>query len=415
MMKRRVDPLVRAFSMVLLLSSSACGVAPSSDACQQGLERFTRACLLESTSAAASTYSPKSVAKITAGQYHSCAIDTDGRLYCWGKNHAGQLGDDSTTDRTRPVLIDPDERYTSVSAGSTRTCGITQSGVLKCWGARGGHLGDGIASTTPAKTPVVIDSGTSYSMVSVGHHSACGITSTGALKCWGSGSWGMQGNGSTSSRTLPQETDSGVLYSWVSLTYYHACGVTVVGDVKCWGENSHGQSHPDAVGSNALLPTLISNLPASVRVSVGFRFSCALSGAGEIRCWGESSGYQLGRGSNVVNPESPGLLSVSGVATSLSSRLIHSLALLSDGSLIGWGNNAGHKLSASSTTSSYQSPGAVLSDLRFSMVATGQDHSCAIATDDTPYCWGSNATGQIGDGSRTNPNRPVEITFPEIE
>jgi alpha-tubulin suppressor-like RCC1 family protein len=107
-------------------------------------------------------------------------------LKCWGKNSYGQLGDGTTNDTPSVVVIDPGTSYTQISAGEQHTCGITSAGVLKCWGSNlSSQLGDS-AIAYASSSPVEIDIGTSYSKVSAGEYSTCGITTTGVLKCWGS-------------------------------------------------------------------------------------------------------------------------------------------------------------------------------------------------------------------------------------
>ena len=122
--------------------------------------------------------------KVTSGANYTCAITTSGVLKCWGINSNGQLGDGTTTDRTSPVIIDAGTNYSLISANNGHTCGITTAGVLKCWGLNSdAQLGDG--TTTQRTTPVIIDTGNNYSMISVGFYHTCGITTVGVLKCWG--------------------------------------------------------------------------------------------------------------------------------------------------------------------------------------------------------------------------------------
>ena len=73
------------------------------------------------------------LAQISTGAYHGCGIGPAGRLYCWGDNAYGQLGDGSMTPRTTPVQVGLATNWSSVSAGRYHTCGI-RAGALYCWG-----------------------------------------------------------------------------------------------------------------------------------------------------------------------------------------------------------------------------------------------------------------------------------------
>ncbi|NCV80111.1 MAG: hypothetical protein EBW25_04935, partial [Actinobacteria bacterium] len=82
--------------------------------------------------------------KVSAGSLHTCGVTGAGVLNCWGINDNGQLGDGTTTQRNSPVVIDSGTSYSQISAGNSYTCGITTARVLKCWGYNYyGHLGDG--------------------------------------------------------------------------------------------------------------------------------------------------------------------------------------------------------------------------------------------------------------------------------
>ena len=81
---------------------------------------------------------------LAVGGVHTCALDTDGSAYCWGRNTYGQLGDGTTTDRTAPVRVEGRHRFTSLHASGAHTCGVLSGGGRLCWGFNlEGQLGDG--------------------------------------------------------------------------------------------------------------------------------------------------------------------------------------------------------------------------------------------------------------------------------
>ena len=129
---------------------------------------------------------------ISAGDYHSLAIDTAGNLWAWGRNNYGQLGDGSTTDRYSPVQIKSDTTFKSVAAGTYHSLAIDTAGNLWAWGYNGyGQLGDG--STTNRTSPVQIKSGTMFKSVSAGKFHSLAIDTAGNLWAWGENYYGQLG------------------------------------------------------------------------------------------------------------------------------------------------------------------------------------------------------------------------------
>lgn len=248
---------------------------------------------------------------IATGSYHGCAVSTAGVLKCWGDGWDGKLGNGDATGATQnsPVTADPGTTYKRVAAGRNHTCGITTSGALKCWGTNGaGQIGD-TTTTSPRTTPVTIDVGTTYKEIAAGEDTTCGITTAGVLKCWGSNGDGQIGDNSQTDRPTPTVVDSGTTYTKVSVggTYnIHTCAITTAGVLKCWGDNSAGQL---GIGSTtrALTPTTVESGTTYREVAAFWTSSCGITTAGVLKCWGANGSGQLGLGNtnNVVANRSP--------------------------------------------------------------------------------------------------------------
>jgi alpha-tubulin suppressor-like RCC1 family protein len=146
----------------------------------------------------------KTLTAITAGGYHTCALDDDGAAYCWGRNDFGELGDDTSTQRAAPVAVVTSgalagKTVSELAAGGMHTCALDDDGAAYCWGRNdSGQLGNG--STNWSNAPVAIDgsgalAGKTIASLSAGYVHACVLTADGRAYCWGQGSYGALGDG----------------------------------------------------------------------------------------------------------------------------------------------------------------------------------------------------------------------------
>lgn len=186
------------------------------------------------------------VADISVGYFHSCLRYQSGIVKCWGQNSSGALGIGSTTDTAVPSIVDSSTSYLMISSGGRANCGIlSASSKVKCWGGNGyGEVGDG--TYTQRNSPVAIDVSTTYLKVAVGGSSnggatSCGITSSNDLKCWGDNQYGQYGDGTYNSSTSPVVLHSGTKYSDISVGGLFTCGITTAGQLRCWGVNWDGE------------------------------------------------------------------------------------------------------------------------------------------------------------------------------
>jgi RHS repeat-associated protein len=353
------------------------------------------------------------VSAITAGVRHTCALTTAGGVKCWGTNPNGQLGDGSTTTRTAPVDVSGlASGVSAISAGEIHTCARTTNGGVKCWGGNGnGQVGDG--TNTQRLTPVDVSGITSGVVaISVGNYHSCARTTNGGMKCWGNNGVGQLGDGSTMQRTTPVDVSgfaSGLNVMAPGLS--HTCALTTSGRVKCWGENNTFGRLGDGTTVQRTTPVDVSGITnGSSPIDGGGFHTCALVSGGGVKCWGSNGSGQLGDGTTLQRTGPTDVSGLTSGAIAVSAGYSHTCALTTNGGVKCWGNNAYGQL-GNGTNNASLIPVSV-SGLTSGVVAitTGIRHSCVLLANGGAKCWGLNSSGQLGDGTTTNRNTPVDVS-----
>ena len=175
------------------------------------------------------------------------------------------------------------------------------------------------------------------------------------------------------------------------------CGVFAGGSVTCWGSGvDFGLGNGSSV--NRSVPTAVPGISTAKKVVVGGSFGCALLTNGTVQCWGDNMFGQLGSG-QFNHPTTPvAVTGLSGV-TDLEAGIAHACAVLTGGTVKCWGNNQSGQLAMAPSMVGEATPVAIAGLTGVSQLALGGDHSCALKTDATMRCWGSNMLGQVGNGA----------------
>jgi len=389
---------------------------------------------------------------------HTCAID-DGLVYCWGQNVAGQLGDGTVTEKTlTPVRVKGVGGVgylTDVSAVSTgwfHTCALKTDGTVYCWGANNfGQLGDN--TTTERHTPVQVKGigGVGYltniSSISSGNNQTCALKTDGTVYCWGYARWlgvdsgdcqpefyyltptQVKGVGGSGYLTDVSQIDLGGFGLWQCENFI--CALKTDGTVYCWGYNSNGQLG-DNTTSTHKYPTPVKGVGGSgyltdvSQISVGISYTCALKTDGTVYCWGGNGSGQLGD-NTTINRYTP--VQVKGIGgegyltdvSQISLGDVHTCALKTNGTVYCWGHNVEGQL-GDNTNENKKTPvqvqgingeGYLLNIVQIGLGGGGWGHTCALKTDGTVYCWGANNFGQLGDNTTTNRHTPVPVMMGE--
>jgi alpha-tubulin suppressor-like RCC1 family protein len=250
---------------------------------------------------------------------HTCALADDGTVRCWGAGGTGALGYANTSSLTAPITagVDVGGGVTSLSAngafGTGFTCAVVSSTapLAECWGsAIGGRLGYGNADNVgDDETPAFVGDvslGDPPVAIAAGAGHTCAILTTGDVRCWGEGADGRLGTAATSTigddevpSSIPV-VDVGGAVDELALGGAHTCARLGTA-VRCWGMGAFGQLGYAATASigDDEAPSTAGDVPVGLpvrQITAGLLHTCAVVGAGTVRCWGSGGRGQLGHG-----------------------------------------------------------------------------------------------------------------------
>jgi len=352
-----------------------------------------------------------------AGEHHTCAIDHERHLHCWGYNDSGQLGVGTTEPSAVPLRVGPDDDWASVAAGWLHSCAIRKNGDfyygrLFCWGLNAhGQLGNG--TTEDALAPVQAGTDADWMTVSCGYGHTCAVKEDGRLFCWGLNEDGQLGNGSGSNTATPARVGTDEDWFAVAAGYAHTCGVRS-GGLFCWGSSMYGQVG-DGTTERRTAPVLTAGVEDGSwgAVAAGYGHTCAVMSLyipdpnGLLYCWGNNNNGQLGDGTfeNRLEPVQAGddmdwMMPAAGYG--------HSCGVKMDGRLFCWGYGEAGRL-CTETDGDRNVPLQVGTDYGWLSVAAGMSHTCAIGRPFQLSCCGYNEYGQLGDGTHENRFAPTRV------
>jgi len=360
------------------------------------------------------------------GFHFGCAVLTNGSVVCWGSNRWGQLGDGSTIAfSTTPRLVSGIINAVQVEAGNHHACALLSTGEVRCWGYnRYGQVGVYTPGEVEVRDPVPVPLPAAATAIGAGALHSCALLVDGRVFCWAVDSRvGQLGDGQLIVADWRAEERivqvSGITTATqLSVDVSHSCAVLTDGTTMCWGENTYSQLGVPAAAVEDCGGTPCSTTPVTVpgvsagTVAAGGSHTCAIQPDQTAWCWGGSTGSGSGSTSGVLPPTQ-----VSGpvAAAQIAAGGGHSCAIALDGQVQCWGDASngqiGDQASAGWTVSA--TPVAVPS-LNGSAVSlsAGNFHTCAIRTDGSVSCFGSNTFGELGNGTTVDSAVPVTVVDP---
>lgn len=356
--------------------------------------------------------------RVASGFGHTCALRDAGDIFCWGRNDEGQLGTGEAGEGALvPVPVASDREFVSVSVGDFHTCALDSAGAVYCWGANDqGEVGDG--TNVARDVPVAVRGGLTFNELTVGGAHACGIASDIEAYCWGDDSFGQLGNLASGSSNVPlkvpferaEDDDREIRFTTITAGGGHTCGLDIDHGPYCWGNNGTGQlGDESSTSSEVPVPVAGGDTSDFRSITAGASHTCASTG-GQADCWGFNLFGQLGDGTN-TDSDAPGSPGVDVLFPFLSAGSDHTCGLTGNGIAYCWGFNGGGRL-GDGTEVDRNAPAPVAGDLTFSDVSAGVLHTCGVTTDGDVYCWGSSAEGQRGDGTTETSLTPAPVVEP---
>ena len=408
--------------------------------------------------------------RTVSGTNRTCAILSN-NVWCWGKNNMGQLGDGTTSDSNIPVKVRSigdmrNGEIIDIFTAQHHSCVLTKSSTgrrIYCWGDnRSGQLGNSDFGGSYSPVPIEIKvvgasaisdfSGNKISAIGGTGDTSCAIAS-GKVYCWGGNDWGQLGYGSPGSpghSSVPAMINSGGPnripnnYSATKLSTGGSrsrtmCVITTEKRAYCWGQARFGQLGVGPVaGDKYSLATRVKGLEDVIDISQdGYWWTkdpnyvthtCAIANAGRVYCWGgaglgQSGSPGSGNPKKHIEPKLVGGLP--GVALQVEVGISHSCALLNDAGtkkVYCWGNNEMGQLGANRkyddspdgtrwTYKPMQVDYGLPAGEKIVSLSAGANRGCVIMTNKRSYCWGLNNEGQIGDGTNVDRISPTESLF----
>ena len=280
------------------------------------------------------------------------------------------------------------------------TCGLTTAGAVYCWGANFlGQLGDG-NNGTDQDTPIRVLGGHTFASIATGFAHTCGIETAGPAWCWGLNIAGQLGDGNPGNDTdIPVPVQGG--HAFVSLVggLGFTCGLTTEREALCWGVNDVGQLGDGNTGTDSPVPVAVLGGHRFASIAGGGQHTCGLTTEGGVYCWGDNGYGQLGDGKTGQDSDVPVPIQGAHTFASVAAGSYHTCGLTTDAEAYCWGFNTSGQLGDGNLDQDSDTPTAVQGGYRFASIVAGTLHTCGLTTGQEALCWGDNTTGELGDGT----------------
>jgi len=332
---------------------------------------------------------------------------TQGNLWSWGRNHLGQLGDNTTvTGRSSPVqTVAQGSNWKQVSCGYYHTTSIKTDGTLwSCGYNLYGELGDNTTVTGRSSPVQTVAQGNNWKTVGGGWFQTAGIKTDGTLWIWGENTYGALGDNSTTNKSSPVQTVvRGTNWKLVTGGRWHSAAIKTDGTLWTWGNNVNGQlgDSTTVTGRSSPVQTIAFGTDWK-QVSCGEIFSAAIKTDGTLWTWGDNAYGQLGDNSSTLRSSPFQILASSNIWKQVTVSTYSTAAIKTDGTLWSWGSNTKGQLGDNTQTDQSIPNQTIAGGTNWNQVSSSVDGTVAIKNDGTLWTWGDNTSGQLGDSSNSS-------------
>jgi alpha-tubulin suppressor-like RCC1 family protein len=328
------------------------------------------------------------------------------RVFGWGEDAFGQLGDGALTQSDAPVIAGGLNFVTAVAAGKDHSLALLANGTVMAWGSNAsGQLGDGEESVG-SDVPVLVQGLTHVKAIAAGANQSLALLEDGTVMAWGGNESGQLGDGNTEESYVPVPVKGLTGATAIAAGGEHSMALLSDGKAMAWGDDEQGQLGDDAT-ANSDVPVSVRGLAEVAAIAAGNEFSLALLSDGGVMAWGTDRFGQLAnsgveaKGEEEEERFSAVAVPVNGVSgvSAIASGARHSLALLANGTVMAWGEDAAGELGDGRIARSEEVPVAVSALTGVTQIAAGGAHSMALLGNGSVMSWGEDRNGELGAGS----------------
>ena len=275
------------------------------------------------------------VKKLAVGTVHTLALRTDGSVWAWGQNAAGQLGDGTTTGSNAARMVPGIGGMVSIAAGNLFSLAVKDNGTVWAWGDNFyGALGDG--TSVDRLSPVQLSGISGVAQVaaySLGNFSLA-LKTDGTVWAWGQNNSAQLGDGTFTNRATPAPVTGLNNVTALAAGSGHSLALKADGTVVAWGGNTYG-TLGDGTFVTRSTPVTVAGLTNVIAIAAGQNHSLALKSDGTVWAWGENLNQKLGDGTT-INRSSPVQMNGMTNVQAIGAGTTYTMAIIADGSVLEW-------------------------------------------------------------------------------
>ena len=357
-----------------------------------------------------SVFGTKTFCEISIAQSTTLGLDKNGQLWAWGTGTNGQLGNDIVfTNYSTPISVGGTKKtFCKIGGGVTASYAVDRYGKLWSWGYQFyGELGNDFPITW---SPISITAARTFSKIAIGTDHGISIDRNGRVFGWGRNQYGEIGNNTLVSKRSPVSIlGTNKTFCKISSGFGYNLAIDKNGRVWGWGYNNNGQLGDNTPVSKLTPVSILGAVKTFCKISAGQYHSASIDKNGRGWTWGYNNFGQLGDNS-VTSRLTP--VSISGAVKTfchISASQFHTMAIDLRGRAWGWGLGSNGRI-GDNTITSRRTPVSVAGAVKtFCKIAAGFDYSLGIDKNGRIWSWGGNGNGQLGIGDYVSKNTPVSI------